>query len=186
MTAPTYTAQDRALHLLRLQPERWLWLDERQSWVFIGVPLGVWVVATWNRFGALFISDPRDALGFLLIGLDGWLFSALATWAGARWLSGNAELSPVKTVKLLGYAHLPLLVVGLGSALLPGLFGITGVVRPFAWIAAVIWMPAMLTVGVHAVSRLPIARSAAVVLPVHLVWLAIIGRWALSQIGHVL
>lgn len=186
MTAPVLSAQDRVLHLLRLRPERWLWLDERQSWALIGVPVGVWIIATWNRFGALFISDPRDALGFLLIGIDGWLLSALVMWFVARGLSGGSGLGVARTVKLLGYAHLPLLVVGLGSALLPGLFGITGVVRPFAWVAAAVWMPAMLTVGLHAASQLSIGRSAAIALPVHLVWLVTIGRWALGQIGHVL
>lgn len=186
MTAPVLTPQDRALHLLRLWPERWRWLDERQSWALIGVPVGVWIVATWNRFGALFISDPRDALGFLLIGVDGWLLPALVMWAVARWLGGDTEIGVVRTVKMLGYAHLPLLVVGLGSALLPGLFGITGVVRPFAWLAAGIWMPAMLTVGLHAASKLSIGRSAAIALPVHLIWLITVGRWALNQIGHVL
>ena len=122
---------------------------------------------------------------FLLIGIYGWLWLALASWALSRVLFRAS--GPVGSfLRLTGHAHLPLLVTALIVVIVTVTFGVATVGWWPAAFAVLLWMPSMLAAAVATASDLDLRRALPVAIIPHVFWVAIVGRHLWTQLAHLL
>ena len=171
--------------VLQLHEDRWRWLEDRASPAgAAAVVIGSYLVFAFDRFGwPDFAVRPTARL--LLTGFYGWVGLAVAGWAIAR--LGLSVSAPLRDfVRLVGHAHLPLLVVGLLIQVVSVMFAVEGVAMGPALFVAAFWLPALLVAAVAAAADLSYRRAALVVVVPYLVWAGVVGRWVWRLLGHLL
>ena len=149
------------------------------------VAVGAYAVFAFDRFGFLAILQPRPAVRLILTGLYAWLGLALAAWALGRFL-GDADVSFDLVVRLYGYAHLPLLVVAITIQFTAMLLQILGPALVLSFLAVAVWMPFLLIAATRQVFEVDARRATILVAAPYGLWLLVIGRTLVAQVGHLL
>ncbi|NNC91791.1 MAG: hypothetical protein HKN80_04805 [Acidimicrobiia bacterium] len=169
---------------LRLDQEGWRWLTDDAGPVGAAlIVLGTYLLLAFSRFGWPDFAI-RPTTRFLLVGLYGWMWLAVASWLVARAVSGPAPLSA--SVRLTGHAHVPLLLLAAFVQLVAVSLDFTNVARWPALFVGAFWMPAQLGHAVAASSGLRLRRAVVVAAGPYVVWAAVVGRHLWSQLAHLL
>jgi len=142
-------------------------------------------VLTWNRFGLITLSEPRQPVRFILIGIYSWMAIALVIWGASNWgTRGRVRLHDAAVAASI--AHVPLVALSFFMAIVAGFARILGPGAVLAALTFALWMPALLAHAFRHVAGLswPVALGSAAVL--QLTWLATTGRYLHQQVGHLL
>lgn len=152
--------------------------------------LGAFMLAAWNRFGAQGFLGPRAPVRFVLTGIYGWLALTLAIWFIAQRTGPSVEGSPIylfqRAAASVTVAHFPLIILGMYMATF-GAFIRTPV--PGTILAVIVfaaWIPLLLSRAMQHMSDMERNRALALAAIPYLLWLAWIGRFLHSQVGHLL
>ena len=181
MAALTSTAR-----LLRLDPETWRSLAGTGSFGGAAlVAVGAYAILAFDRFGVQGVTDPRATVRLLLVGFYGWLWLAGAAWLIAR-LALGAETRFTTVLRLYGNAHLPLVVVAVAIQVFAVVAQTLGPALLVGAVAVGFWMPALLVGATRQVFALDVRKAVLVAVGPYLVWVFIVGRWLVSQVGHLL
>jgi hypothetical protein len=173
------------LEFLRLDSRRWSryaatgGLDTAML-----IVLGAYTILALDRLGLQMVLYPRPAVRLVLAGLYGWL-----GLAGMVWLVGRRRFPEVtfRTVFLLvGFAHTPLVVLGLTIQFTSVVLQFLGPAFSIAIFTTVFWLPALLTAAVRAAYLIDSRQSLRLVIGPYLLWLAVVGRYLASQLGHLI
>ena len=172
---------------------RWLRIDG-PSWDRIDVSarmstaavngIGAYLLLAFDRFGFQGFQSPRGPTRLLLIGVYGWLGLSAAMWLVARWRGRDAEF--VTVFRFVGYAHMPLLLVGIVlqmTAITLRWFGPGLIASIFA---LGFWFPALLVAGVRKATGTHWPEALFVVAAPYGVWLATVGVVLFVQLGHLI
>ncbi len=149
------------------------------------VAIGAYGLLAFDRLGIQGVVEPKSAVRLLLIGFYGWMWLAAAAWATGRLALGiHSEFVPV--LRLYGNAHLPLLFVGIAIQVFSVVGRTLGPALLVAVVAVLFWMPIMLTGATREAFSVDVRRAALLVAGPFLVWLVTVGRYLLTQLGHLL
>lgn len=147
--------------------------------------IGAYALLAFDRFGVQGVIEPRGAVRMLLAGFYGWMGLAAGSWLIARRVYGGpAPFLPV--VRLFGHAHLPLLLIGITIQVAAGWLQVLGPGLAVGIFGLAVWMPALLVTAVATALDLDRRSAAFVVAGPYLVWLAVVGRYLESLLGHLL
>ena len=173
---------------------RWLRLDDRTRtrWSLSSTVSGVaaltvgsYAVLAFDRFGLQGFSEPRGPARLVLVGFYGWIGLTVAAWLTAgRSIRGPGTLS--RLFRLLGHAHVPLLALAVVIQGLSITGQIQGPARTVAIFTILFWMPAMLVKATRTALGLDSPAALLAVGGPYLLWLLIVGRYLLDQVGHLL
>ncbi len=173
---------------------RWLRLDEASwsryarlgtIWNAVVITLGAYALLAFDRFGIQGVVAPRAPVRMLLTGFYGWVGLGLGIWLMARVKLGTSA-SPATVIRLVGRAHIPLLLVALTIQVLAVSFLVFG---PALWLALFsigVWIPAMLLAATRKALTLDARTAALMAIGPYLLWLLIVGRYLELQVGHLL
>ncbi len=173
-----------AMEVLRLDARRWSryatagGLDTATL-----IVLGAYAILALDRFGLQMVLYPRPAVRLVLAGFYGWL-----GLAGLVWLIGRGRFPEVtfRTVfRMVGFAHTPLVVLGLTIQFSSVVLRFLGPAFSIAIFTAVFWMPALLTAAMRAAYSINTRMSLRLVIAPYLLWLAVVGRYLIAQLGHL-
>jgi hypothetical protein len=148
------------------------------------IVLGAYTILALDRVGLQMVLYPRPAFRLVLAGFYGWL-----GLAGMVWVIGRRRCPEVtfRTVfRLVGFAHTPLVVLGLTIQFTSVVLRFLGPAFSVAVFTAVFWMPALLTVAMRAAYRIDTGQSLRMVIGPYLLWLAVVGGFFGSQLGHLI
>ena len=149
------------------------------------VAIGAYAILAFNRFGLQGFLAPRAPIRMLLVGLYGWLWLAGAVWLIARTrFRSTVPFGPV--FRLIGQAHLPLLMISVTIQALAVSFRLFG---PGLWVSvfsALFWMPALLTMAARTAPGITDGEALRIVIAPNLVWLILVGWYLQVQVGHLL
>lgn len=174
------------VRLLRLDESSWDRLAHEGS---LGgaalVAMGAYVVLAFDRFGPQGFFAPRATIRFLLAGFYGWLWLAVAAWVlGWILVRSGARFEPV--FRVYGFAHLPMLVLAVTIQVISVLFRLPGPALLVAVFGFVLWMPALLVAATRTSFSVGRMKAVAIVAGPYLVWLLVVGRSLVAQLGHLL
>lgn len=175
-----------AARILRVDQESWKILTVTGT--FAGsalVAVGAYAILAFDRFGIQGVVEPRATVRLLLVGFYGWLWLAVAAWLIGR-LALGSEARFTTVFRLYGNAHLPLVFVAIAIQVFSVVGQTLGPAMVVAALALLIWMPAMLTAATRQVLDRDRPRAVLVIAGPYLVWLLTVGRYLLSQLGHLL
>lgn len=168
---------------LRLDSFTWYWLASEAKWAgSTSIVAIAYVVLASDRFGWPVY---RATTRVLLIGLYGWAWLALGT-AVTVWVVFGKTGSLGALGRLVGHAHLPLLVVAIFIKVVATTFEVFGVARWPAAFAGLVWMPGMLTAAVSAWSGIELRQAVAAAAIPYAVWVVVVGRFLWHQLAHLL
>lgn len=174
------------------EPARAVWLS-RDRWLEVGgeswgpallILFGAWLLMAWNRLGLQGFSAPRIGVRYLLVGFYGWVGMTVVIIGLARLTGVDRRADPLTLARVVGRTHQPMVIVGF-------LVQITQVlpIQIFSTVAVAIvfgfWMPGQLLVGSAATFDAPTRRLVIPVLVAYGLWLLIVGRFLLGQLGHL-
>lgn len=152
--------------------------------------IGAWLLMAWNRFGLQGLAAPRVGVRFVLIGFYAWIAMAVLIWVGGRLAARRSSSAPasgfLRLVVVTGWAHKPLVVVGVALQLLAFIAPGSGVGTVVASVALLLWMPAMLVAALAWAFDRPMRQLVALAGVTQALWLATAGRFLLTQVGHLL
>jgi len=153
--------------------------------------IGGWLLLAWTRFGFQGLSAPRVMTRFVLVGVYGWLGLAAILWLGALLLRprdanpGHRHGDPERLLQVSGLAHQPLLAAGIAlqiTQVLP----IPWAGTVIAFVAFLLWLPAMLAAATRAVLDQGLGPSIALTVAAYGAWLVTAGRFLLDRLGHLI
>lgn len=178
---------------LRLRDATWSRLGPESVWFASLLAVGASAAIALNRFGGAVFDGPRAFVRLTPVGVWGWLALGAATWLVAVGIgrissatTPNEEPNVLRTVAVVGTAHLPLFVLGLvvfGSANLLQVLGPGAVAAVFV---VGFWIPAQLIVGIRVVHGLTVTSALVAVVPAYALWFLTVGQHLLGQIEHLL
>ena len=151
----------------------------------VATAIGSFAFFAFDRFGFQAFIAPRATTRILLVGLYGWLGLSAATLLLAHRVT-SARVSFVEVVRIFGYAHLPLLILGFAIQLVAVVTQVLGPSLIVAIFAFAVWMPASLIAATRYLFEVDVGRSIKIVLPPYAVWALLIGAYLWRQIGHLL
>lgn len=173
---------------------RWLRFD-RLTWARFRVTarfgsaavivVGAFSFIAWDRFGFQAVVAPRASFRILLLGLYGWIGLAGLVWLLGRWLVGDDTEWRV-VLKLFGIAHVPVVLVAVAAQVSGVLFNFNGPGWIVAVFAVLVWMPGQIVGATRESFDIDSGRAAALCVVPYLVWLSIVGWFAIRQVGHLL
>ena len=152
------------------------------------------LVIAWSRFGGLAVDAPRAFLRMVLVGVWGWLGLGAGISLVGRFLSAAVALAAAgrpapsleRTLAAVGFAHLPVLLLGVVILVGAGALQILGPSQVVAVVVFGFWFPALLVVAAGAQFGLDLLRAIVVVAVPYGCWLAFVGRHLLDQVQHLL
>lgn len=175
----------RVARALRIDGDSWYWLESEASWTgSIAIMIGAYLMLAFDRFGW-----PDFAVGptgkWILVGASGWLWLAAAPWLVTRLFEDDGPpMEPL--LRLVGHAHLPLLLVAVLVQVAAVNLNATGVALLPAVFVAVFWMPAMLIGGVAAAMQLDRRRAIWIAIVPYAFWVVVVGRPLWEQLSHLM
>ena len=182
----------RALGALWLRGETWEGADQAPLYQPILAVAAASLLFAFARFGGILVETPRAFVRMALIGIWGWLGLALLTGLAGLVLGRreNPSLGAAPTfqraVVVTGLAHIPVLIFAMVMFMASNLFELLGPGRVLAVIVLAFWMPASIVVGFRQLNRFSWAASALSTIPPYLLWLAVVARYLLNQVAHLL
>ncbi len=186
---PAPGAPPGSLYFLRVSPDRWDDMEIDHLGRPAATVLGAWALLAWARFGPQLIDDMRAVLRFVLVGVYGWLALSVLIFLALRVLNRRTDgldptpLSLEATTAKVGLAHQALAVGGFAMQIFQILpFPIvTSVIA----VTSVIWMGAQLTGAVASLQQRQWLATAPLAMTAWLAWLAVIGTYLWSRLGHL-
>ncbi len=149
------------------------------------IAMGAYAVVAWDRFGFQTLVAPRASVRILLIGFYGWFGLALLVRSVGRSMAGK-NVDAVDVARLIGVAHLPVLIVAIAAQAFGVMLDVSGPARVVAGFAATIWMPGQLVGATRRVFGIDTRGAVAIVAGPYLAWIAIVGTQLTRQLGHLL
>jgi hypothetical protein len=149
------------------------------------IVIGAYAVLAFDRFGMQGLAAPRASARLILIGVYGWLWLAAAGWILGR-LALKARARFGLLFRLYGYAHIPLLAVGLTIQVISIGLRVLGPALVVTIAAMLLWMPAMLLAAARQACDAESRRALWVVVGPYLVWLVVLGLTVGRQVRHLL
>lgn len=182
------------LRVLGLDDTKWTRVGPASLSSALALAVAASVVMALNRFGGQLIDAPRSFVRLTLVGVWGWVGLAFAVWLIATPMPVSADQagdppssgSFRHTLAAVGFAHTPLLVLGLVIFVAAGLLQTLGPGLVVAVFVVGFWFPAVLTIATRHTHDLNPVRAASVVAVPYLMWLLVIGRHLLGQVQHLL
>ena len=150
--------------------------------VAVGATFGLFA---FNRFGFGGLISPRPSVRMVLVGVYGWASLTVVTWLLARSIL-HVEANLAVVLRLFGYAHAPLLAAAIAIQIAAVTFRALGPGMVAMVFGLGVWMPAMLVAAARQSFALSTARAVRLTALPYLAWIATVGRWLVSQIGHLL
>jgi hypothetical protein len=173
---------------------RWERLTPRSVWPAIALVLVASGLMAITRVGGLVVDEPRSSLRLMLIGVWGWLGLAIGIWATGRTLShASATTRPpplltslALTLAMVGWAHVPVIVLGLVVFVAAGLMQLLGPGLVVGAVVLAVALPVALVTGTRHVFALSWTGAAVAVVVPYAFWLLIAARHVHRQISHLL
>jgi hypothetical protein len=147
------------------------------------IGISAYVILALDRVGLQAVLYPRPAIRLVLAGFYGWLGLATAVWLVGRRRVPEVGLRTV--FRLIGFAHTPLVVLGLTIQFMSVVLQLLGPAYSVAVFTAAFWFPALLVAAVRAIYSLEVRPGVRLVAGPYLLWLAFVGRYLALQLGHL-
>lgn len=181
-------------YALGLDRDRWVRLGRVSVWPAMVLVVAASVVLAWSRFGGLAVDAPRAFLRMVLVGVWGWLGLGSAIWLAARLLrsagrlAGSGRSTPrlERTLAVVGFAHAPVLLLGVVIVIGAGALQLFGVGQVVAVVVFGFWFPALLVAAASHSFDLDPLRAIGVVSVPYALWLPFVGRHLLERVQHLL
>lgn len=143
--------------------------------------LGTYLLLAFDRFGSQGFFEPRATVRVMLTGFYGWIGLATGAWVIARFaFRKGGRITPV--LRTVGYAHMPLLVVGILIQFFSGLFDL----GTLSLVVVGVGMPVLLVLAVGASLELDWTGAATAALAPYVAWVLLVGRYLWDQLAHLL
>ncbi len=179
---PQVTQPPGSAYFLRLNRRRWDDMEIDSLGRPAATVVGAWLLLAWARFGPQLIGDLQAVVRFVLVGVYGWLALSLAIYLFDRLRGRRPNLETI--VAKIGLAHQALAVGGFAIQIvqilpLPILATIVGV-------GSVLWMGGQLAAAITSLRQTSWIGSAPVAIAAWVGWLAVIGTYLWSRLGHLI
>lgn len=177
------------IRALRLDEARWSRIGPSSFWAAFGTTSLAAVLWSFNRFGGTAFDAPRHFVRMGLLSFYGWFGLALGVWAVAATLSmGSTRRTAtlLRTVTMVGVAHLPVVVFGVVVFVAASVLRLLGPGLVSAVTVFGLWFPAVLVVATRHSFGSSIGRALIAALGPYVLWMVFIGRPLLQRVQHLL